>query len=39
MHDRDFVAYVRRHLSPRDVPGDRYDGVVDELAAELGARY
>lgn len=36
---RDFAAHVRRHLSRRDVPGDRYDEVVDELASELEARY
>jgi predicted permease len=36
---RDFVAHVRRHLPRRDVPEDRYDEVVDELASELEARY
>jgi predicted permease len=36
---RDFVAHVRRHLSRRDVAGNRYDEVVDELASELEARY
>ncbi len=36
---RDFVAYVRSHLPRRDVPVDRYDEVVDELAADLEARY
>ncbi len=36
---RDFVAHVRRHLSRRDVAGDRYDEVVYELASELEARY
>ena len=36
---RDFVAHVRRHLPRRDVPGNRYDEVVYELASELEARY
>src|SRR6266849_184999 len=36
---RDFVAHVRRHLPRRDVPENRYDEVVDELASELEARY
>ena len=36
---RDFVAHVRRHLPRGDVPEDRYDDMVDELAAELDARY
>ena len=36
---RDFVAHVRRHLSRRDVAGNRYDEVVYELASELEARY
>jgi len=39
MPDRDFVAHVRRHLSRRDVPEDRFDEVVEELAAELESRY
>ena len=36
---RDFVAHVRRHLSRRDVPEDRFDEIVEELAAELESRY
>lgn len=36
---RDFSGHVRRHLPRRDVPEDRYDDVVDELASELEARY
>ena len=36
---RDFTAHVRRHLSRRDVPEDRFDEVVEELAAELESRY
>jgi hypothetical protein len=36
---RDFVAYVRRNLPRGDVPDDRYDDVVEELASELDARY
>jgi len=36
---RDFVAYVRHHLSRRNTPVGRYDEVVDELASELEARY
>jgi hypothetical protein len=35
---RDFVAHVRRHLRRADVPDDRYDDVVEELASELEAR-
>ena len=34
---RDFVAFVRQHLPRRDTPLDRYDEVVDELAAALEA--
>ncbi|HKH70032.1 MAG TPA: ABC transporter permease [Vicinamibacterales bacterium] len=36
---RDFVAHVRQHLSRRDVPEDRFDEIVEELAAELESRY
>jgi len=36
---RDFTAHVRRHLSRADVPDERYDEVVDELASALEARY
>src|SRR5678809_53750 len=36
---RDFTVHVRRHLSRRDVPEDRFDEVVEELAAELESRY
>jgi putative ABC transport system permease protein len=36
---RDFAAYVRRRLSPRDARIERYDEVVEELASELEARY
>jgi predicted permease len=36
---RDFVAHVRRHLSRRDVPEDRFDEIVEELAVELESRY
>ena len=36
---RDFVAHVRRHLSRRDAPEDRFDEIVEELAAELESRY
>jgi predicted permease len=36
---RDFVAHVRQHLSRRDVPEDRFDEVVEELAAALESRY
>jgi predicted permease len=36
---RDFVGHVRRHLSRADVPDERYDEVVDELASALEARY
>jgi predicted permease len=36
---RDFVAHVRRHLSRRDLPDDRFDEIVEELAAELESRY
>jgi predicted permease len=36
---RDFVGYVRQHLSRRDVPEDRFDEIVEELAAELESRY
>src|SRR5262245_50849727 len=36
---RDVAAYVRRHLPARDLPADRYAAIVDELAAELEARY
>jgi putative ABC transport system permease protein len=36
---RDFVMHVRHHLSRREVPDDRYEEVVDELASELEARY
>jgi predicted permease len=36
---RDFVAFVRHNLPRRDVPVDRYDEVVEELASELEARY
>ena len=35
---RDFAGYVRQHLSRRDVP-DRFDEIVEELAAELESRY
>jgi len=36
---RDFVAHVRRHLSRRELPEDRFDEIVEELAAELESRY
>ena len=36
---RDFVAHVRQHLSRRDVPEDRFDEFVEELASELESRY
>jgi predicted permease len=36
---RDFATHVRRHLSRSDVPAERYDEVVDELASALEARY
>jgi putative ABC transport system permease protein len=36
---RDFTAHVRRHLSRGDVPEDRFDEVVEELATELESRY
>jgi predicted permease len=36
---RDFRGYVRQHLSRRDVPEDRFDEIVEELAAELETRY
>ena len=36
---RDFVAHVRRHLSRRELPDDRFDEIVEELAAELESRY
>src|SRR5687767_1959282 len=36
---RDFVTHVRQHLSWRDVPEDRFDEIVEELAAELESRY
>src|SRR5262245_26833563 len=36
---RDFVGYVRQHLSRRDVPEDRFDEIVEELATELESRY
>ena len=36
---RDFVGYVRGHLARADVPVDRYDDIVEELASELEARY
>jgi predicted permease len=36
---RDFVSHVRQHLSRRDVPEDRFDEIVEELAAELESRY
>ena len=36
---RDFVGYVRRHLSRRELPEDRFDEIVEELAAELESRY
>ncbi len=36
---RDFTAHVRQHLSRRDVPEDRFDEIVEELAAELESRY
>jgi predicted permease len=36
---RDFVAHVRQHLSRRDMPEDRFDEIVEELAAELESRY
>src|SRR5688572_23424721 len=39
MRDRDFVAYIRQHLSRRDVPENRFDEIVEELAAELESRY
>src|SRR5262249_42842625 len=35
----DFIAYVRRNLPRRHAPVDRYDEVVEELAAELETRY
>lgn len=35
----DFIAYVRRNLPRRHAPLDRYDEVVEELAAELETRY
>ena len=34
-----FVAHVRQHLSRRDLPEDRFDEIVEELAAELESRY
>src|SRR5262245_20361390 len=36
---RDFVSHVRQHLSRREVPEDRFDEIVEELAAELESRY
>ena len=36
---RDLVAHVRHHLPRRDVPREKYDQVVEELAAGLEARY
>ena len=36
---RDFAAYVRRHLPAAGLSAERYDAIVDELAAELEARY
>lgn len=36
---RDFVAHVRRHLSRRELPENRFDEIVEELAAELESRY
>ena len=36
---RDFVGHVRRHLSRHDLPEDRFDEIVEELAAELESRY
>jgi predicted permease len=36
---RDFVSYVRRHLTRRELPDDRFDEIVEELAAELESRY
>src|SRR5687767_11692751 len=36
---RNFPAHVRRHLSRADVPDERYDEVVDELASALEGRY
>jgi len=36
---RDFVAHVRRQLSRRELPEDRFDEIVEELAIELESRY
>jgi predicted permease len=36
---RDFAGYVRRNLPRGEVPDDRYDDVIEELASELEARY
>jgi predicted permease len=36
---RDFVGHVRRQLPRRELPDDRFDEIVEELAAELETRY
>jgi hypothetical protein len=35
----DFVGHVRRYLSRDDLPENRFDEIVEELAAELESRY